>query len=103
MAKSSEMADLIHQVDAVAAQNYAPLPVVLHAAEGVWLVDTNGRRYLDMLAAYGAVNHGHQHPRLLAALVEQAGTPTYPAVRFAFHSSVLTGKKKPVNLPSSTE
>ena len=74
MSKSPEMADLIHQVDAVAAQNYAPLPVVLHAAEGVWLLDTTGRRYLDMLAAYGAVNHGHQHPRLLAALVEQAGT-----------------------------
>ncbi len=70
----SSGADYIRQVEAVGAQNYAPLPVVLHAAEGSWLIDTDGRRYLDMLAAYGAVNHGHQHPRLLEALVQQAHT-----------------------------
>src|SRR5690349_22864753 len=55
------------------ARNYAPLPVVLTRGEGVWLWDVDGRRYLDMLSAYSAVSFGYGHPRLLAALREQAG------------------------------
>jgi len=54
------------------ADNYAPLPVVMSHGEGVWLWDENGRRYLDMLSAYSAVSHGHAHPRIVRALVEQA-------------------------------
>lgn len=54
------------------AQNYAPLPVVLTRGEGVYLWDTAGRRYLDMMSAYSAVSHGHCHPRLVAALNRQA-------------------------------
>jgi ornithine--oxo-acid transaminase len=54
------------------ADNYAPLPVVMSHGEGVWLWDENGRRYLDMLSAYSAVSHGHAHPRIVRALVDQA-------------------------------
>jgi ornithine--oxo-acid transaminase len=53
--------------DAHSAHNYHPLPVVISAADGVWVTDVEGRRYLDMLAAYSAINFGHRHPRLLAA------------------------------------
>ena len=45
------------------ANNYAPLPVELAAGEGAWVTDSDGRRYLDLLAAYSAVNFGHGHPR----------------------------------------
>jgi len=55
------------------ARNYAPLPVVLQAGKGCWLSDVEGRRYLDLMAAYSATSFGHAHPRLLAALGEQAG------------------------------
>lgn len=64
-----------HQIEhetRVCAQNYAPLPVVLTRGEGVYLWDTHGRRYLDMMSAYSAVSHGHCHPRLVKALTEQA-------------------------------
>ncbi|HYM35357.1 MAG TPA: ornithine--oxo-acid transaminase [Steroidobacteraceae bacterium] len=54
------------------AQNYAPLPVVLVRGEGVYVWDERGKRYLDMMSAYSAVSHGHCHPRLVAALTEQA-------------------------------
>lgn len=54
------------------ASNYDPFDVVLTRGRGVWLWDTNGQRYLDCLSAYSAVNQGHCHPRILAALTEQA-------------------------------
>lgn len=54
------------------ARNYRPLDVVLTRGEGVWVWDVEGRRYLDCLAAYSAVNQGHCHPRIVAAMVEQA-------------------------------
>ena len=54
------------------AHNYAPLDLVVHRAQGVWLFDVEGRRYLDCISAYSAVNQGHCHPRIQAALVEQA-------------------------------
>jgi len=55
------------------ANNYAPAPVTLVRGEGVWVYDQQGRRYLDMMSAYSAVSFGHSHPRLVAALTEQAG------------------------------
>jgi ornithine--oxo-acid transaminase len=53
------------------AHNYHPLPVVISEAEGAWVTDVEGRRYLDMLAAYSAINFGHRHPRLVAAAQRQ--------------------------------
>ena len=55
-----------------AAHNYHPLPVVLTRGQGAWVWDVNDKRYLDCLAAYSAVNQGHCHPRIVAALIEQA-------------------------------
>lgn len=57
----------------LAAQNYAPLPVVATRAEGCHIWDVEGRRYLDLMSGYSAVGFGHSHPRLVRALVEQAG------------------------------
>ena len=54
------------------AHNYHPLDVVLERGEGVWVWDTDGRKYLDCLSAYSALNQGHRHPAIVSALVEQA-------------------------------
>jgi ornithine--oxo-acid transaminase len=54
------------------ARNYKPLDVVLERGEGIWVWDVEGKRYMDFLSAYSAVNQGHSHPRILNALVEQA-------------------------------
>ena len=63
--------DLRALSDAHSAHNYNPLPVVISTAEGAWVTDVEGRRYLDMLAAYSAINFGHRHPRLVAAAKRQ--------------------------------
>jgi ornithine aminotransferase len=62
----------IARESAVIAANYAPLPVVLAAGCGEWLTDVDGHRYLDFMSAYSAVSHGHAHPRLVQALIDQA-------------------------------
>jgi len=59
------------QAAAHSAHNYHPLPVVISRAEGSWVTDVEGRRYLDLLAAYSAINFGHRHPRLVAAAQRQ--------------------------------
>ncbi len=64
--------DLIDLEDRHGAHNYRPLDVVLTRGQGAWVWDVEGSRYLDCLSAYSAVNQGHAHPRILAALVEQA-------------------------------
>lgn len=64
------------------AKNYAPLSVVITKAEGVWLEDCEGKRYLDMLSSYSAVSHGHRHPRIINTLVEQAGKLTLTSRAF---------------------
>jgi len=69
-------AALIRQTQQFAAHNYAPLPVVLSRGEGVWVTDTEGRRYLDCISAYSSLNQGHRHPRILQALIDQAGRLT---------------------------
>ena len=68
--------------DTYGAHNYRPLNVVIGHAQGVWVTDVEGRRYLDCLAAYSAVNQGHCHPRLLSALIEQAGKVTLTSRAF---------------------
>ncbi|MBK5097685.1 MAG: ornithine--oxo-acid transaminase [Gemmatimonadetes bacterium] len=80
----SRTGEFIREVDRWSAHNYGPLPVVLERGEGVWVWDVEGRKYLDMLAAYSAVNQGHRHPRIIAALEEQAGRLTLTSR--AFHN-----------------
>ena len=64
------------------AHNYHPLDVVITQAEGVWVWDVEGRRYLDCLSAYSALNQGHRHPQIVAALVEQAQKVTLTSRAF---------------------
>jgi ornithine--oxo-acid transaminase len=78
------------------ANNYAPLPVVLARGEGCWVWDTDGRRYLDMMAAYSALSFGHAHPRLVAALASQAG-------RLAVTSRAYYTDRLPLLLKQLTE
>jgi len=77
--KTSEFIEL---EDRYGAHNYHPLDVVIHRAEGVWVYDVDGKRYLDCLAAYSAVNQGHCHPKILNALVEQAHRVTLTSRAF---------------------
>ncbi|WP_394816091.1 ornithine--oxo-acid transaminase [Streptomyces mooreae] len=69
------------------ARNYAPLPVVLASGQGAWVTDVEGRRYLDCLAGYSALNFGHAHPRLMAAAQEQLARLTLTSR--AFHNDRL--------------
>ena len=69
------------------ARNYDPLAVTLQRGEGVWLFDTEGRRYLDMMSAYSAVSFGHSHPALVRVLTEQAAT--LAVTSRAFHTARL--------------
>ena len=69
------------------ARNYNPLPVVIASAHGAWVLDVAGRRYLDALAGYSALNFGHLHPTLVAAAQEQLGRLTLTSR--AFHSDQL--------------
>jgi len=68
--------DLIAATEQVSAPNYKPLPVVISRGEDVWVWDVEGRKYLDCISAYSSLNQGHRHPRIVAALVEQAGRLT---------------------------
>jgi len=73
---------LIELESRLGAHNYEPLDVVLVRGEGVWVWDTDGNRYLDCLSAYSALNQGHCHPRILAAMAEQAGRLTLTSRAF---------------------
>ncbi|MFG3252331.1 ornithine--oxo-acid transaminase [Streptomyces sp. NPDC048172] len=73
---------LIAAADAHSAHNYHPLPVVITSADGAWMTDAEGRRYLDMLAGYSALNFGHQHPRLIAAAKAQLDRVTLTSRAF---------------------
>ena len=79
--------DFIALERSVTAANYDPLPVVLTEAKGVWVTDTEGRRYLDMMSAYSAVSLGHGHPRILNAMMEQASR--LAVTSRAYHTDVL--------------
>lgn len=73
---------LIAMEEEYGAHNYHPLDVVIDRAQGAWVTDVNGQRYLDFLAAYSAVNQGHCHPKILAAMVEQAQKVTLTSRAF---------------------
>ncbi len=81
------MHPLIELEDRHCAHNYHPLPVVLVRGEGPYVWDDQGKRYLDMMSAYSAVSHGHAHPRIVGALIEQARALNI--VSRAFHSDRL--------------
>ncbi len=79
--------ELLAIEDQYGAHNYHPLPIVVERAQGAWVVDTEGRRYLDCLSAYSALNQGHAHPKILAAFMEQAQRVTLTSR--AFHNDQL--------------
>ena len=80
-------AQYLDEAERFGANNYHPLPVVLERGEGVYVWDVEGRRYLDMLSAYSALNQGHRHPRIVRALLEQAERLTLTSR--AFHNDRL--------------
>ncbi|WP_106498053.1 ornithine--oxo-acid transaminase [Lentibacillus sp. Marseille-P4043] len=85
MSQSSQQ--IIDQTQEYGAKNYHPLPVVITKADGVWVEDPEGNRYMDMLSAYSAVNQGHRHPKIVDALKEQADRVTLTSR--AFHNDQL--------------
>ena len=86
-ATTSRTAEAIALEESVLAHNYHPLPVVIAEAEGAWVTDVDGRRYLDCLAAYSAVNFGHRHPALVTAARAQLDRVTLTSR--AFHNDRL--------------
>jgi len=80
-------ADLLDLESRWGAHNYHPLPIVISRAQGAWVYDVDGRRYLDCLSAYSALNQGHAHPVILQALREQAERVTLTSR--AFHNDQL--------------
>ena len=79
--------NLIEKTTQFGANNYNPLPIVITEAEGVWVKDPEGNRYMDMLSAYSAVNQGHRHPKIIQALKDQADRITLTSR--AFHNDQL--------------
>ncbi len=79
---TTETESFIATEERYSAHNYYPLDVVIERAEGAWVYDVDGKRYLDCLSAYSAVNQGHRHPRIIQALIEQAGRVTLTSRAF---------------------
>ncbi len=79
--------EVLSLTEKYSARNYLPLPVVLAWGEGVWVQDPEGKRYMDMLSAYSAMNFGHCHPRIIEALKKQADRITLTSR--AFHNDQL--------------
>jgi len=109
--KISQSSKIIEQTEKYGARNYNPLPIVVSEAEGVWIKDPEGNRYMDMLSAYSAVNQGHRHPRIIQALKSQADRVTLTSR--AFHNDQLgpwyekicqiTGKEKALPMNTGAE
>lgn len=78
---------VIEQTEKFGANNYKPLPIVIHKADRIWVEDPEGNRYMDMLSAYSALNQGHRHPHIIGALKRQADLVTLTSR--AFHSDQL--------------
>jgi len=108
---SASVIDFVATEARFGAHNYEPIGVVLSRGEGVWVWDTDGNRYLDCLSAYSAVSQGHCHPKILAAMVEQAHRLTLTSR--AFHNdqlalfyeeiAALTGSHKVLPMNSGAE
>jgi len=87
VATASKAPAYLAEVDQFSAHNYHPLPVVLERGEGVWVWDVDGKRYLDMLSAYSALNQGHRHPAIIEAAHKQLDTLTLTSR--AFHNDQM--------------
>ena len=90
------------------AKNYKPLPIIISKAQGVWVEDPENNRYMDMLAAYSAMNHGHRHPKIIQALKDQADKVTLTSRAFEndvlplFYKRLSEFTKKDLILPMNT-
>jgi ornithine--oxo-acid transaminase len=99
---------VISKTEQYGAHNYHPLPIVISKAEGVWVTDPEGNRYMDMLSAYSAVNQGHRHPKIIQALKDQADRVTLTSRAFHndqlgdFYEKVSGLTKKEMVLPMNT-
>ena len=106
MLRTSEK--VIQQTENYGANNYMPLPIVIHKAEGIWVEDPEGNRYMDLLSAYSAVNQGHCHPQIIAALKEQADKVTLTSRAFhndqlgPWYEKICTLTNKDMALPMNT-
>lgn len=100
--------DIIQKTERYGANNYHPLPIVISKAQGVWVWDADGNRYLDMLSAYSALNQGHCHPRLIQTLKDQAERVTLTSRAFhndqlaPFYEKVASITNKEMILPMNT-
>lgn len=99
---------IIQQTENYGANNYMPLPIVIHKAEGIWVEDPEGNRYMDLLSAYSAVNQGHCHPKIIAALKKQADKVTLTSRAFhndqlgSWYEKICTLTNKNMALPMNT-
>jgi ornithine--oxo-acid transaminase len=84
---TTKSSSVIAVTEKYGAHNYHPLPIVISKAEGIWVEDPEGHRYMDMLSAYSALNQGHRHPKIIQALKDQADKVTLTSR--AFHSEQL--------------
>ncbi|MCH1625832.1 ornithine--oxo-acid transaminase [Fredinandcohnia quinoae] len=104
----SKTEELISLTDHYGAHNYHPLPIVISRAEGVWVEDPEGNKYMDMLSAYSAVNQGHRHPKIIQALKDQADKITLTSRAFhndqlgPWYEKVAKLTKKDMILPMNT-
>ena len=106
--KTQELLALTHRYS---APNYLPLPIVIAEAEGVWVWDPEGNRYMDMLSSYSALNQGHRHPKIIQAVKNQLDRVTLTSR--AFHNdqmgpfcqkvAELTGKEKVLIMNTGAE
>lgn len=100
--------ELIAKTEKYGANNYHPLPIVITRAEGVWVEDPEGNKYMDMLSAYSAVNQGHRHPKIIQALKDQADKVTLTSRAFhndqlgPWYEKVCQLTKKEMVLPMNT-
>jgi len=102
---------IIEQTNRLGANNYYPLPIVISRAEGVWVEDPEGERYMDMLSSYSALNQGHRHPKIIEALINQAQQVTLTSrafhndqlYRFYEKLSAITGKNKILPMNTGAE
>ncbi len=111
MSFTTKSQQLIEQTEEYGAKNYLPLPIVISKAQGIWVEDPEGVRYMDMLSAYSAVNQGHCHPRIIDALKSQAERATLTSRAFYNDQlapwyekvSKLTGKQQVLPMNTGAE